>query len=123
MAVPLKILSVVGTRPNFMKVAPVLAELRRRPDRFASVLVHTGQHYDSTMSTVFFRELDIEAPRHDLGVGSGTHAAQTARVMERLEAVVEHEHPDLVLVAGDVNSTLAAALVCAKLQVPIGHIE
>jgi UDP-N-acetylglucosamine 2-epimerase (non-hydrolysing) len=118
-----KILSVVGTRPNFMKVAPVVAELRRRPDRFESVLVHTGQHYDEAMSQVFFEELGIEAPAHMLDVGSGSHAAQTARVMERLEPVIVDEAPDVVLVPGDVNSTLAAAVVTSKLGITLGHIE
>jgi UDP-N-acetylglucosamine 2-epimerase (non-hydrolysing) len=119
----MKVLSVVGTRPNFMKVAPVVAELRRRPERFESVPVHTGQHYDDAMSQVFFEELGIPAPAHRLEVGSGSHAAQTARVMERLEPVLLAEQPDVVLVPGDVNSTLAAALVASKLDIRIGHIE
>ena len=118
-----KILSVVGTRPNFMKTGPVQAALSRRPDEFETVLVHTGQHYDAAMSDIFFEELGIGPPDHMLDVGSGTHAQQTARVMERLEPVLEAERPDLVLVPGDVNSTLAAALVAAKLEIPVGHIE
>jgi UDP-N-acetylglucosamine 2-epimerase (non-hydrolysing) len=118
-----KILSVVGTRPNFMKTGPVLAALAKRPDEFETVLVHTGQHYDAAMSDVFFEELGIGPPDHMLDVGSGTHAQQTARVMERLEPVLEAERPDMVLVPGDVNSTLAAALVAAKLEIPVGHIE
>jgi UDP-N-acetylglucosamine 2-epimerase (non-hydrolysing) len=119
----LKILSVVGTRPNFMKTAPVQAALAAHPDDFETVLVHTGQHYDAVMSDIFFEELGIGPPDHMLDVGSGTHAQQTARVMERLEPVLEAERPDLVLVPGDVNSTLAAALVAVKLDIPVGHIE
>ncbi len=119
----MKILSVVGTRPNFMKVGPIQAALAEHPDEFSTVLVHTGQHYDATMSDIFFEELGIGEPDHLLGVGSGTHAQQTARVMERLEPVLEAEQPDLVLVPGDVNSTLAAALVAAKLEIPVGHVE
>lgn len=117
------VLSVVGTRPNFMKTAPVIAELQRRSGRFRSLLVHTGQHYDAAMSTIFFEELGVGEPDHMLGVGSGSHAAQTARVMERLEPVLLEEKPDVVLVPGDVNSTLAAALTASKLRIPIGHIE
>jgi UDP-N-acetylglucosamine 2-epimerase (non-hydrolysing) len=120
---PHTVLSVVGTRPNFMKMAPVIAEIRRRPDRFSHVLVHTGQHYDSAMSDVFLEELGVGAPEHFLGVGSGSHAVQTARVMERLETVMLGVAPDIVLVPGDVNSTLAATLVAAKLQIPIAHVE
>ena len=114
---------MVGTRPNFMKTAPVMAELAAHPDDFDPVLVHTGQHYDAEMSAVFFEELGIEEPDHMLAVGPGSHAQQTARVMERLEPVLLEERPDLVLVPGDVNSTLAAALVAAKLRIPVGHIE
>jgi UDP-N-acetylglucosamine 2-epimerase (non-hydrolysing) len=117
------ILSVVGTRPNFMKMAPIAAALARSPDEFEHVLVHTGQHYDRGMSDVFLEELGIGQPDHLLGVGSGSHAQQTARVMERLEPVLLEAQPDLVLVPGDVNSTLAAALVAAKLQIPVGHVE
>jgi UDP-N-acetylglucosamine 2-epimerase (non-hydrolysing) len=119
---PYRVLCVVGARPNFMKTVPVVRELAAR-DGFEPILVHTGQHYDAGMSTVFFEELGVGAPDHLLGVGSGSHAVQTARVMERIEPVIEAEHPDLVLVPGDVNSTLAAALVAAKLQIPVGHLE
>jgi UDP-N-acetylglucosamine 2-epimerase (non-hydrolysing) len=118
-----KILSVVGTRPNFMKTVPVVAELTARPDRFDHVLVHTGQHYDHAMSRIFFEELGVGEPDHMLGVGSGSHAQQAARVMERLEPVLLDEEPDVVLVPGDVNSTMAAALVASKLMIPVGHIE
>jgi UDP-N-acetylglucosamine 2-epimerase (non-hydrolysing) len=116
------VLSVVGTRPNFMKTAPVVAALDSRGG-FRSVLVHTGQHYDEQMSRVFLEELGVGEPDHMLGVGSGSHASQTARVMERLEPVLESEKPDIVLVPGDVNSTLAAALAAAKMEIPVGHIE
>ena len=116
------VLSVVGARPNIMKTAPVLAELARRPE-FASVLVHTGQHYDDAMSAIFLEELGVGPPDHMLGVGSGSHAQQTARVMERLEPVLEETRPDIVLVPGDVNSTLAASLTASKLGLRVGHIE
>lgn len=118
-----KVVSVVGTRPNLMKTAPVLAEMARRSDRFVSTLVHTGQHYDDAMSAVFFQELGISKPDHLLGVGSGSHAHQTARVMERLEPVLEDVRPDIVFVCGDVNSTMAAALVAAQQQIPVAHLE
>jgi UDP-N-acetylglucosamine 2-epimerase (non-hydrolysing) len=118
-----RILSVVGTRPNFMKTAPVVAELDRRGDEFESVLVHTGQHYDAAMSEIFLEQLGVGEPDHMLGVGSGSHAQQVARVMERLEPVLLDVEPDLVLVPGDVNSTLAASLVAVKLGIPVGHIE
>jgi UDP-N-acetylglucosamine 2-epimerase (non-hydrolysing) len=114
---------VVGARPNFVKMAPVIAELRRALPDDQHVLVHTGQHYDRMMSAVFLDELGMPAPDYVLRVGSGTHAVQTARVMERIEAVINLEHPDLVMVPGDVNSTLAATLVAAKLGVPLAHIE
>jgi UDP-N-acetylglucosamine 2-epimerase (non-hydrolysing) len=117
------VVSVVGTRPNFMKTAPVVAALARGPSAIRHTLVHTGQHYDDAMSRVFFEQLGIGEPGHTLDAGSGTHAAQTARVMERLEPVLDAERPDVVLVPGDVNSTMAAALVAAKLSIPIGHIE
>lgn len=118
-----KILSVVGTRPNFMKVAPIVRALESRKDAFEHVLVHTGQHYDLEMSEIFFDELGVGEPDHRLDVGSGTHARQTARVMERLEPVLLAERPDVVLVVGDVNSTLAAALVAVKLGIVVAHVE
>jgi UDP-N-acetylglucosamine 2-epimerase (non-hydrolysing) len=118
-----KVLSVVGTRPNFMKIAPIASALAKRPDEFEHVLVHTGQHYDSDMSEIFLDELGVEEPDYRLGVGSGTHAQQSARVMERLEPVLLNQRPDFVLVPGDVNSTLAASLVAAKLGFAVGHVE
>src|SRR4051812_30563581 len=119
----MRTLSVVGTRPNFVKMAPVVARLRSADPEGHHALVHTGQHYDPIMSDVFFEELGVPRPGHLLDVGSGSHAAQTARVMERIEPVIEGEQPDVVLVPGDVNSTLGAALVAAKLGVPIAHVE
>jgi UDP-N-acetylglucosamine 2-epimerase (non-hydrolysing) len=118
----MRIIHVVGARPNFMKVAPVVRALREYSSVQQSI-VHTGQHYDFNMSDVFFQELGIAAPDVNLQVGSGSHAQQTAEIMKRFEAVVQDKRPDLVLVYGDVNSTVAAALVCAKLQVRIGHVE
>jgi UDP-N-acetylglucosamine 2-epimerase (non-hydrolysing) len=119
----MKLLYVVGARPNFVKTAPVLAALRRRFPDARHVVVHTGQHYDAAMSELFFDQLDMPEPDHRLGVGSGTHAEQTARVMEALERVVLTEHADLAFVPGDVNSTLGAALVFAKVGVAYAHIE
>jgi len=116
-------MSVVGTRPNFMKVAPVARELAARPEEFAHVLVHTGQHYDDSMSQVFIDQLGMGEPDHFLGVGSGSHGQQLARVVERLEPLILDLDPDMVLVAGDVNSTLAAALAAKAAGAPIGHIE
>ena len=116
-----KTLHVVGARPNFMKAAPAVLALQRRG--VPQVLVHTGQHYDAAMSDVFFRQLGMPEPDHNLEVGSGSHGAQTALIMTRFEEVVLREKPDLVLVYGDVNSTVAAALVCAKLGIRVGHVE
>ena len=122
MPVPRKIVSVVGTRPNYMKIAPIAAELANRDD-LEHVLVHTGQHYDDSMSRIFFEQLGVGAPDHLLEVGSGTHGVQTARVMERLEPLLIELGPDVVLVPGDVNSTMAAALVACKLGHTVGHVE
>jgi UDP-N-acetylglucosamine 2-epimerase (non-hydrolysing) len=118
----MEILHVVGTRPNFVKLAPVQSALKRL-SRIKQVVVHTGQHYDLNMSRSFFHQLDIPEPDMNLGVGSGSHSDQTAKVMTRLEPMITGHRPDVVLVYGDVNSTLAAALVCAKLVVPVGHVE
>jgi UDP-N-acetylglucosamine 2-epimerase (non-hydrolysing) len=120
----LKVINVVGARPNFMKVAPVVEALKRRAREFAPPLVvHTGQHYDAEMSDAFFRDLGLPEPDVYLEVGSASHAVQTALVMQRFEPVVVRERPDWVLVVGDVNSTLACALVCAKLRVRVAHVE
>ncbi len=118
----LKLLSVVGARPNFMKIAPLIRAFRKYP-QVNHFLVHTGQHYDSNMSDVFFRELDIPCPEINLEVKSGSHAIQTARIMEGLEPILLHEKPDLVIVVGDVNSTMAAAIVAKKLCIPVAHVE
>jgi UDP-N-acetylglucosamine 2-epimerase (non-hydrolysing) len=117
------IVYVVGTRPNFVKMAPVMRALRRRLPAARHVLVHTGQHYDREMSELLLEELDFPAPDHLLAVGSATHGAQTARALERSERVLLDEHPDAVVVPGDVNSSLAAALAAAKLGIPVAHIE
>ncbi len=115
------ILHVVGARPNFVKAAPVLRAAKQRGLR--QTLVHTGQHYDRNMSDVFFTQLEIPEPDVNLEVGSGSHAAQTAEIMRRFEPVVLERRPDIVLVYGDVNSTVAAALVCAKLLIRVAHVE
>ena len=120
---PQRVLHVVGARPNFMKTAPVMAAMRRRPDEFEQLLVHTGQHYDFEMSEVFFRDLEMPVPDRFLDVGSGSHAVQTARVMMAFEPVVEEWRPDWIVVVGDVNSTVACALVSAKLGVRVAHVE
>jgi UDP-N-acetylglucosamine 2-epimerase (non-hydrolysing) len=119
----MRILYVVGTRPNLVKTAPVVGALRTRLPDDRHVIVHTGQHYDRLMSEVFFEELGMPAPDHMLEVGSGTHAQQTARTMERLEPVLASEGPDLMIVPGDVNSTLAAVLTAVKMNVPVAHVE
>lgn len=117
------VLLVVGARPNFMKVAPVHRALESATPDARLVLVHTGQHYDEQMSSVFFGELGMPEPDVFLGVGSGSHAEQTARALTGIEGVIVEEQPDLVVVAGDVNSTLAGALAAVKLDVPVAHIE
>jgi len=119
----LKVLNIVGARPNFMKVAPIYAEMRRRSSDFEPLIVHTGQHYDAAMSDAFFTDLGLPKPDVYLGVGSGSHAVQTAKVMIEFEPVVLREKPDWVLVVGDVNSTIACSLVCAKLGIKVAHVE
>ncbi|NBO93241.1 MAG: UDP-N-acetylglucosamine 2-epimerase (non-hydrolyzing), partial [Planctomycetia bacterium] len=118
----MKIVSVAGARPNFMKIAPLMHEMRRRP-RLESFLVHTGQHYDDKMSKLFFEQLHIPRPDIDLEVGSGSHAVQTSEVMRRFEPVLIDQKPDAVLVVGDVNSTIACALTAVKLNIPVAHVE
>jgi UDP-N-acetylglucosamine 2-epimerase (non-hydrolysing) len=120
---PRKIMCVVGARPNFMKMAPLMAAFRGGTDPFDTTLVHTGQHYDAGMSDIFFRQLGMPAPDVQLGIGPGTQGAQTGRMMAALETVVNERRPELVVVVGDVNSTLAAALVAAKAGVPVAHVE
>ncbi|WP_342833494.1 non-hydrolyzing UDP-N-acetylglucosamine 2-epimerase [Candidatus Hadarchaeum sp.] len=119
----MRVLHVVGARPNFMKVSPIMREMAKYPQKFNQILVHTGQHYDDEMSQVFFDELDLPRPDVYLGVGSGSHAEQTAKVMLAFEPVLLEQKPDIVLVVGDVNSTLACALVCSKLGVKVAHVE
>ena len=119
----LKVIIVAGARPNFMKVAPIAAAMQRRRHEFQPILVHTGQHYDDAMSRAFFRDLEMPEPDVYLGVGSASHAVQTAAIMQQFELIVIHEQPDWVVVVGDVNSTLACALVCAKLGIKVAHVE
>ncbi len=118
-----KIMCVVGARPNFMKIAPILDAIKAHGSSISAYLVHTGQHYDADMKARFFGQLGIPEPDKDLEVGSGTHAVQTAEVMKRFELVVDAEKPDAVLVVGDVNSTIACALVAAKKEIPVIHVE
>lgn len=119
----MRLLHVVGTRPNFVKMAPVVAAARERFGADGSVVVHTGQHYDPAMSDIFFEELGVPEPDYMLAAGSGSHGEQAARVLERLEPVLAEQRPDMVLVPGDVNSTLAAALCAARCGIPVAHVE
>lgn len=117
-----KFLIIVGARPNFIKAAPLLQEIKKHQN-IKPILVHTGQHYDYKMSQIFFQELAIPRPDYNLGVGSAGHATQTAKIMLALEPIILKQKPNLVIVIGDVNSTLAGALTAAKLQIPVAHIE
>ena len=116
----MRVLTVVGNRPQFIKAAAVSHRLREQADE---VLVHTGQHYDEELSQVFFSELGLPAPEHRLDLGGGSNTAQTARMLEALEALLASERPDLVLVYGDTNSTLAGALAAAQAGIPVAHVE
>lgn len=118
-----KVHLIVGARPNFMKMAPLYKEFSRFPEEFDVTLIHTGQHYDERMSKFFFEDLQLPQPDEYLEVGSGTHGAQTARIMERYEEVLLRNRPDLVIVAGDVNSTAACAIDAVKLHIPVAHLE
>ncbi|MCF7920801.1 MAG: UDP-N-acetylglucosamine 2-epimerase (non-hydrolyzing) [Candidatus Cloacimonetes bacterium] len=118
-----KIHLVVGARPNFMKMAPLYDEFRKHPDEFQVKLIHTGQHYDERMSAFFFSDLGLPEPDVYLGVGSGSHGRQTALIMERYEEILLQDRPDVVIVAGDVNSTAACAIDAVKLQIPVAHLE
>ena len=118
----MKIINVVGTRPNFIKIAPIIREMKKHKD-ISFLLIHTGQHYDDEMSETFFKDLDIPKPDRYLGVGSASHAEQTGRIMIEIEKVLILEKPDLILVVGDVNSTIATALASVKLHIPIAHVE
>lgn len=119
----MKIINVVGARPNFMKIAPIIEEMRKFPGSISPMLVHTGQHYDDNMSKQFFKDLQLPEPDVFLGVGPGTHAQQTAKIMVEFEKILVKEKPDLTLVVGDVNSTLACALASVKLNIPVAHVE
>ncbi len=119
----MRIVHVVGTRPNFVKMAPVIAALRALDPDGRHALIHTGQHYDRMMSGIFLEELGVPEPDHMLGVGSGSHAVQLGGVLEAIAPVLEAEAPDVVIVPGDVNSTLAAALACSHMRIPIAHVE
>src|SRR5436190_10481144 len=119
----MRIAYVVGARPNLVKMAPVIRALRRRLPTAAHLLIHTGQHYDREMSELLMDELGLPEPDYSLRVGSASHAQQTARAMERIESVLERERPELLIVPGDVNSTLAATLVAAKMGLRLAHLE
>jgi UDP-N-acetylglucosamine 2-epimerase (non-hydrolysing) len=118
----LKIINIVGARPNLPKIAPLMREMQRHPE-IEPILVHTGQHYDAALSDIFFRQMGIPAPRVNLEVGSGSHAVQTAEVLKRIEPVLLEYQPDLVLVVGDVNSTIAVSLAAVKLGISVAHVE
>jgi UDP-N-acetylglucosamine 2-epimerase (non-hydrolysing) len=120
---PVRVLCIVGARPNFMKIAPLMRAFRARPETFDARLLHTGQHYDEAMKDAFFRQLQIPEPDIDLGVGSGSHARQTAEIMRRFEPVLDEVEPAVVLVVGDVNSTIACALVATKKDIAVVHVE
>ncbi len=119
----MKIILVAGARPNFMKIAPILREIEKCSEDIQGILVHTGQHYDHNMSNTFFDSLNIKEPGYNLEVGSGSHAYQTAEIMKRFEEVCLKEKPDLVIVVGDVNSTIAAGLVAKKMHIQLAHVE
>jgi len=118
-----KIISVVGARPNFMKIAPIDRAFKLHDSLIDHYIVHTGQHYDEKMSDAFFKDLEMPEPKYFLGVGSGSHAVQTAKIMIEFEKILINEKPDLVIVAGDVNSTLACSITAVKLHIPVAHIE
>ena len=122
MTTSLRILNVVGARPNLPKIAPLMREMQRHPE-IEAILVHTGQHYDEKLSDVFFRQMGIPAPDVNLEVGSGSHASQTAEILKRIEPVLVEQKPDLVLVVGDVNSTIAVSLAAVKLGIRVAHVE
>jgi UDP-N-acetylglucosamine 2-epimerase (non-hydrolysing) len=119
---PLRIINIVGARPNLPKIAPLMREMQRHPE-IEPILVHTGQHYDEALSDIFFRQMGIPTPQVNLEVGSGSHAAQTAEVLKRVEPVLIERRPDLVLVVGDVNSTIAVSLAAVKLGISVAHVE
>lgn len=119
----MKLVTIIGARPQFIKAAVVSREIRRYKNNIREILIHTGQHFDKNMSEVFFEELDIPIPDYNLGVGGGTHGQNTGRMIEKIEGVLLEEYPDCVLVYGDTDSTLAGALAAAKLHIPVAHVE
>jgi UDP-N-acetylglucosamine 2-epimerase (non-hydrolysing) len=120
---PIKVVLVAGARPDFMKIAPLWTEMNQLPSDFKPIILHTGQHYDYEMSKVFFEDLELPESEYFLGVGSGTHAEQTGKTMIEFERVIRYEDPDLVVVFGDVNSTLACSVTAKKLFIPVAHVE
>jgi UDP-N-acetylglucosamine 2-epimerase (non-hydrolysing) len=120
---PIKVILVAGARPNFMKIAPLWTEMNRLPADFEPIILHTGQHYDYDMSSVFFEDLNLPEPDYFLGVGSGSHATQTARIMIEFEKVLQEVNPSLAIVFGDVNSTLGCSITAKKLLIPVAHVE
>ena len=119
----MKIITIAGARPNFIKIAPLCRAFSKRKDRFEHLICHTGQHFDRNMSKIFFEQLEMPEPDFNLGVGGGTHAGQTARIMIEFEKIMDQQKPDLILVPGDVNSTRACSVVASKLGTKIGHVE
>ena len=119
---PLKILNVIGCRPNFIKIAPLISEMKKHAD-IEAILVHTGQHYDESMSGIFFQDLEIPKPDFFLNIGSGSYVHQVALVMQSIERVMLETNPDLLLVVGDVNSTIASSLTALPLGCPVAHVE
>lgn len=119
----MKVINIVGARPNFMKMAPIIEAMNKYPDRIQHLLVHTGQHYDEKMSKSFIHDFGMPRPDVDLEVGSGSHAEQTARIMVEFEKVCLREQPDLVIVVGDVNSTMACTITAKKLCIKVAHVE
>lgn len=120
---PIRIVNLVGARPQFIKASALSRELRKRPDLFEEIIVHSGQHYDENMSDVFFEELEIPQPQYHLGVGSSSHAEQTAKILKRVEELLLERKVDVLVVYGDTNTTLAGALAAAKLNIPVAHVE
>ncbi len=119
----MKVITVAGARPNFIKISPLCRAFSKRTDQFQHLICHTGQHFDRNMSKVFFEELDMPEPDFNLGVGGGSHATQTAKIMVEFEKILNDEKPDLILVPGDVNSTLACSVVASKMGIKVGHVE
>ena len=117
-----RIINIVGARPNLPKITPLIREMQRHPE-IEPLLVHSGQHYDENLSNIFFRQMGIPEPHMNLRVGSGTHAEQTAEILKRIEPILLKQQPDLVLVVGDVNSTIAVSLAAVKMGIPVAHVE